>query len=83
MDIFWEENSAKEIKVGEGCFNRILSNNKEKINIYQSFFGKSSSSRVSAIGRNSVFNRNSFIRASVVDNTGTDSMSMSFLKNIN
>jgi len=40
-------------------------NQKEKVNIYQTFFGGTKGNRLSAFARNSVF-RNSFVRQTTI-----------------
>lgn len=55
-------------------------NQKEKVNIYQTFFGNSKNNRLSAIARNSLF-RNSYMRQT---NVGSKNEStIGFLKNMN
>jgi hypothetical protein len=55
---------------------------KEKVNIYQTFFGSKTNNRMSAIARNSVFARNSFVRQTVVE-TGKNESTIGFLRNLN
>ncbi len=45
---FWRENSQKQAEIGEMCFKKALANVKDKINIYETFFGKAQS-RISGI----------------------------------
>lgn len=55
-------------------------NQKEKVNIYQVFFGNSKDNRVSAIARNSLF-RNSYIRQTSIGMKNESTIG--FLKNAN
>lgn len=57
-----------------------MMNQKEKVNIYQVFFGNSKNSRLSAITRNSLF-RNSLIRKTSTETK--NEYTVGFLKNMN
>lgn len=58
-------------------------NQKEKVNIYQVFFGNKTNNRMSAFARNSAL-RNSFVRQTTIENgNNRNESSIGFLKNIN